>query len=416
MNVANKAWRTRGFCLVAATVLAVVGAWTLREPLFALATHGLTWDERMENRSLRQQVETFDRHWHPQDYAGRPEKPYLAYHGVVNKLPGLFLWRIAQVARGEPPGDFMMGETMLVGMHLSCLLFLLVTVWAVHGCALAWSGSTAVARLAALLLLLHPRFVGQAFFNVKDVPFAALYTLVTWGTVAMVRAVDDGGVRRGFVRALVAASLLAATKIVGAVATWPLVAAAWWPARLASQTPSRGDIRTAGGGSLRDLRDTGGVVASGRLGTRLARVLPASSVVALHDDAGVLCIGSFTAAHLPPGVVRGHDSVAARGRRGLGAARLANPSARDFRRACPDRDASHPVHCDGGPALRCRAAVPVRDPGVVRRWRVGARAPGVGAQRATGRASDRRRGRRFRDGGGRGRQRAPASLSVRLLQ
>ncbi|MFN2424826.1 MAG: hypothetical protein ABR587_00115 [Candidatus Binatia bacterium] len=199
-------------------VLAAAGGDVLR-----LLTHGLTWDEHPQLQSLRANMElaTSGRS-EPQglfvsDFRGQQE-----YYGIVNKLPGLLLWRTAQLLRGEDTTLWQYDHSALAAFHSTALAFGVVAVWGCRRMAMQWPGGPIASLAAPVLLLLYPRFMGHAFFNLKDIPFAAIYTLLTWQIAHALTASKLAASRRATLNVVLLGGLLAAIKAPGVAAMWPM--------------------------------------------------------------------------------------------------------------------------------------------------------------------------------------------------
>ncbi|MFN2378040.1 MAG: hypothetical protein ABR538_16030 [Candidatus Binatia bacterium] len=217
--------RRRRWAAVVVVLALLLAAW---RPLQKTATHGMTWDEHLELQSLGAHMDL------AASAGGQAPAPvlrdfrgHLEYYGIVNKLPGLLLWRTAQhFAPGPAATGWRFDRTALAAFHASAIAFGLLTAWACRGLARAWPGGGVAPLAAPLLLLLYPRFVGHAFFNLKDVPFAAVYTLLTWQMIAAVLSTRPAAARRATAFAVLLGGALAAMKAPGVAALWPLLPAA----------------------------------------------------------------------------------------------------------------------------------------------------------------------------------------------
>lgn len=191
-----------------------------------LSRHGVTWDEHPEFQSMTANVAiatapTNARSSVPRSFDGLNE-----YYGFVNKLPALAILRATQMAHGVSASEEQLDLDASAAFHLTSMLFGLLAVWTTSRLAGVWPNPGLQVVAAPILLVLYPRFVGHAFFNIKDIPFAALYTLLTWQMTVALLARTPAQMATATVLSLLAGGLLAAVKVPGFVALWPLAAAA----------------------------------------------------------------------------------------------------------------------------------------------------------------------------------------------
>ena len=116
---------------------------------------------------------------------------------------------IANVAAGNEPLDGVTHSAAAYAVrHLTVAALAVIAIAAVGAAVSLLTGSRPFGLWAAAGLLAVPRWTGQAFFNIKDVPVAAGYTMVT---VALIFALcEDLGRPAGLRRRVAIASLLAA--------------------------------------------------------------------------------------------------------------------------------------------------------------------------------------------------------------
>ena len=127
-----------------------------------LDDYGVGWDELPQRRIAIRNVEYIRG-----DLDALPANVN-SFYGVAFELPLL----LAEKALGLQDGR----DIFLMRHLLTHLLFIVGTFF----CGLlAWRmfGSRALASLAMLLFLLHPRLYAHSFFNTKDLPFAALFMI-----------------------------------------------------------------------------------------------------------------------------------------------------------------------------------------------------------------------------------------------
>jgi 4-amino-4-deoxy-L-arabinose transferase-like glycosyltransferase len=123
------------------------------------------------------------------------------YHGLLsaeNKLayassagtepyPGLFDMSLGIAHRLTGWDRFQLGHFWSFGFATLALISTALAAYALAG--------PAAAALAALLLALSPTFFSHAFFNPKDIPFAATYMLATWGLLLLANRLPDARLR-----------------------------------------------------------------------------------------------------------------------------------------------------------------------------------------------------------------------------
>lgn len=111
----------------------------------------------------------------------------LEFYGIVNKLPGLFLWVLAGPGRlqsvlGDTGAFDLVGDMGRQGYyalsHFTSILFFLLTVLLL----VPLSRLVGVRNwlIPSVLCLWWPSFAGHALMNIKDIPFAFFYTAYTF--------------------------------------------------------------------------------------------------------------------------------------------------------------------------------------------------------------------------------------------
>lgn len=115
-------------------------------------------------------------------------------HGVLFELP-LALYDV--VRPGNDPRDYYLVR------HLTVYLTSLVGIWALFRLATLRFRDERLGLLAAGLLVLSPRFFAESFYNGKDIPFVALFTL---GIYTLVWLLERPSWRRAVVHGLVTAA------------------------------------------------------------------------------------------------------------------------------------------------------------------------------------------------------------------
>ena len=139
--------------------------------LFAIAgvalvgDYGVSIDEQFERRNTQVTI----------DYAlGVSEDPprlHNRYYGVAFRLPAL----IAERALGLQDS-----RDIFIARHLLTHLFFIAGGFACGMLAYRTLGSRWAALFAMLMFLLHPRLYAHSFFNIKDIPFAAMLIIALY--------------------------------------------------------------------------------------------------------------------------------------------------------------------------------------------------------------------------------------------
>ena len=162
------------------TAYLVLAAITLSMALWRLTPISLTTDELLEYQGVVDHVHFA----HQVLQGGKPDLHdgivyNLENYGIVAKLPAYLISRFAGVSDPASYASLALDATpyqlyfqiahlttILLGLCSSAVLIIVARAMNLR---LAWS--------AGLILLLTPRFMGDSFFNVKDIPFAFFYLL-----------------------------------------------------------------------------------------------------------------------------------------------------------------------------------------------------------------------------------------------
>lgn len=164
--------------------------------------YGVSWDEPTDRMnglvSLRYMCELVAPHWATKQAYLQSAPPLRGHvdndHGVLFEIP-LALYDV--VRPGNDPRDFYLVR------HLAVYLTSLVGLWALFRLATLRFRDERLGLLAAGLLVLSPRFFAESFYNGKDIPFVALFTL---GIYTLVWLLERPSWRRAVVHGLVTAA------------------------------------------------------------------------------------------------------------------------------------------------------------------------------------------------------------------
>ncbi|UDY24800.1 hypothetical protein [Nocardioides sp. Kera G14] len=225
---------TAAVVLVAGATISLLGAWRT----------GISWDESYHVMRLRNLLE---HGWYllDQDLDGDRPGDWESQKYVYGPVAALLLHAWTVLWGGESWGAVSASSHAYALRHVGVALIGLVGVGATAGVTRALTRRWDQALLAAAVLVSVPTWTGHSMFNVKDVPVATGYTLVTLGCVLLLSP------RLRNRRGLAALPLLAG--LVLAIGTrpgiWPGVGLAcfvtvlvlvmrreWWPAALALVT------------------------------------------------------------------------------------------------------------------------------------------------------------------------------------
>ena len=183
--------------------------------LFAGAVKaGVTTDEQIHVERTKAWLDTG---WYvpePLLVDGRPDSGQRFGNPYVYGPATSAVAHLANAAVGNEPLDGVAHSAAAYSVrHLTVAVLAAIAIAAVGAAVSLLTRSRAFGLWAAAALLAVPRWTGQAFFNVKDVPAATGYTLVT---VALIFALyEDPDRPAGMRRRVAVASLLAAGIFVG---------------------------------------------------------------------------------------------------------------------------------------------------------------------------------------------------------
>jgi hypothetical protein len=107
-----------------------------------------------------------------------------------------------------------------LAIHLSAFFWGIGTVFVLYHLIFLLTQQRAVAFLGSAFLLLYPVWLGQSFFNFKDLPFAFFYTLGLYGTLKALSP-EQGDFRQGLIVVTVATLGAAGVKLAGAALLAP---------------------------------------------------------------------------------------------------------------------------------------------------------------------------------------------------
>ncbi|MEM9540158.1 MAG: hypothetical protein AAGA60_11745 [Cyanobacteria bacterium P01_E01_bin.42] len=188
MTISPARSNSRQAILKAATVLSIlfaIGCWTVDD-------YGVSWDEGTEISTVKYNYELITR--------GREIPKDLKYYGIVFNLTGEIAFQLKEYATkglAHKPFEALAIEEGDAGM--AAAIYERLKVKHVVTFFVALIAYICVAAIVAILvgldyawfgpivLALFPRFWGHGFFNPKDIPFAAMFTL---GTVMGALLVD----------------------------------------------------------------------------------------------------------------------------------------------------------------------------------------------------------------------------------
>jgi hypothetical protein len=169
---------------------------------FVFADYGVSWDEAADRAngqvSLRYAAELLAPSWaarHPVlQQAALIQNSYDNDHGVLFELPLAWL----DVVR---PGTDLRTSYLL--RHAAVFLVSLGGIWALFRLATLRFRDERLGLLTAALLVLSPRFFAESFYNGKDLPFVAAFTLAIY---TLVRLLERPSWRQAVVHGLVTAA------------------------------------------------------------------------------------------------------------------------------------------------------------------------------------------------------------------
>lgn len=156
------------------TLAAVLGFGTLPD-------YGISWDEANHIREVRELVDSIT------EGSGVSESS--GHYGQLFNLIGEAAFRVtSRVHVIDPEEERRSPYRRTVVRHVLTLLTSLLTIALV--CAIGHSlAGPPFGALAGAVLLLMPRYWGHSFYNAKDIPFAAAFTLAALAAPLLVRRI-----------------------------------------------------------------------------------------------------------------------------------------------------------------------------------------------------------------------------------
>lgn len=154
--------------------------------LLTVNDFGISWDERME-------VEMVQWNWKFATQGTPYPVDLIRYYGLLFNGFAELVFQLQRTLQGllTTPAPLVTEQEVLAAKiyskHTLTFLWTLLAYGSVAGLISLIYGR-AYAWVAPLILALFPRFWAHSFFNPKDIPFAALFTLVTWIGVGIVEA------------------------------------------------------------------------------------------------------------------------------------------------------------------------------------------------------------------------------------
>lgn len=158
---------------------------------------GVTTDEPYHVEKLNNY---FDHGWYAMSEAFEVEGGVAGPNAntlVYGPVATLVLHGLTVLVGAESWGHVEVTASAYQARHFGTALLGLVGVWAAAGIARRLLGSWGWGLIAAAALCALPMWTGHAMFNIKDIPVATGYTLVTWALVAMVLPRSGGHWSRG---------------------------------------------------------------------------------------------------------------------------------------------------------------------------------------------------------------------------
>ena len=190
--------------------LALIGAATFRD-------YGLPYDEGVMD-SLGH-----DAYRYVRGEAPWPDDPQWRYHGTFVELP-LYALQEALGLRDDPP---QFNNRKVYVRHAVSFAFYLLAVFAVYLVAMLHTRHRGWSLLAALVFVLLPRIYAHGFYNSRDVPQIALFTLAI---AALLHLLEGPNLRRSIMLGVCIASALSLrmTALILLPLTWLFLAADAW--------------------------------------------------------------------------------------------------------------------------------------------------------------------------------------------
>lgn len=152
---------------------------------------GPVWDDEIEYIGLLDQISfgknlIFNRENANLDYESAIATN-LEFYGVINKIIGLILFRFTAYIFSWIPfisvGDEFLGF-VLINKIFTVILFICTLYLVFLTSSLL---SLRYRHVPSLLLLGFPTYVGHSWLNIKDIPFAFAYTLLTFSAILYVK-------------------------------------------------------------------------------------------------------------------------------------------------------------------------------------------------------------------------------------
>ena len=126
-------------------------------------------------------------------------------YGIIQKLPATLLSLILWVSK-DPElkfSSFPSGEYYRIS-HLFTFLYSILTCWLLLKSSIR--SKLTNYWIAPLLLISSPMFMGHSFFNIKDIPFAFLYTLFSYSLINLFNATTENIRNRNIFSSLIMAA------------------------------------------------------------------------------------------------------------------------------------------------------------------------------------------------------------------
>lgn len=258
MNL-DAAVRRMDLLSVVAAIVLVVG---LAQSFGGAVLGGVTWDEPTH---VERTTNLFEHGWYLPDFQlvdGEPAANPFVYGPAFSVTSHAVNAVTGAEQLGEPSGS----AAAYAGRHVTLALLGLLAVGAVGVTAWTLTRSRRAGLVAAAALTTVPLWTGHTMFNVKDLPAAAGYTLVTAGLVLALAPAGHGPARRARVWLVPVAVAVGVFLGFGVrLAFWAPLGAAfatfvgvWWLRRRGRTAPADGAHPTArsplaDGGGLGDL-------------------------------------------------------------------------------------------------------------------------------------------------------------------
>ena len=257
---ARSQWASTGLGPGGTVVAAIVLVAGLVQSFVGAVAVGVTWDEPTH---VERTQGLLDDGWFVPDWDlvdGQPDQTSPYVYGPAFSMTA----HAANLLAGhEQPGQTSMAADAYRVRHLTVATVGLLGVLAAGLAAFALSGSRRIGLVAAAALVAIPDWTGHSMFNIKDVPAAAGYTLVTAGLVLALA--PAGRPPRGWVRHVLVGAAVALGVFFGVgtrLALWVPVGASvasflvLWALQRARGSPdgapgaARGSLASVGAGGV----------------------------------------------------------------------------------------------------------------------------------------------------------------------